>query len=152
MEESEALCAGVLKAFPGVKTYQTRVINFARKKGYVETIFHWKRRIIGINSPNTSVRNHAENQAMNTPIQGSAACIMKKTMVDIYEELPDQKDVDLALQVHDENVFLVPVGKEAEVARWVKGHMEKEIPGFNVPILAEPAAAPVWGDKKDIQV
>lgn len=151
LEEAEKLHAGVLKTFPGVKTYQQRVINFARKKGYVETIFHWKRRIIGINSPNSSVRRHAENQAMNTPIQGSAACIMKKTMVDIYEELPDRPGVDLALQVHDENVFLVPEGMEVEVARWVKGHMEKPIPGFNVPILAEPAAAPVWGEKKELQ-
>jgi len=152
LEEAEQICDGVLKTFPGVPKYQKRVINFARKNGYVETIFHWKRKIIGINSPNSSVRTHAENQAMNTPIQGSAACIMKKTMVAIYEELPDKPGVDLALQVHDENVFLVPLGTEVETARWVKGHMEKPIPGFNVPILAEPAAAVVWGEKKDIEV
>lgn len=152
LEEAEQILDGVLKTFPGVPKYQRRVVNFARKNGYVETIFHWKRKIIGINSPNSGVRRHAENQAMNTPIQGSAACIMKKTMVDIYEELPEKENVDLALQVHDENVFLVPTGTEAEVARWVKSHMEKPIPGFNVPILAEPAAAPVWGEKKDIAV
>lgn len=104
--------------YPRVTTFEREIIEFAEEHGYVKTLFGRKRFINGIDSKNKNIKSQAERMAVNTVIQGTAAEILKKVMVKIYEFLKDKEDIKLLLQVHDELIFEVKeeaVDKYSEV-------------------------------------
>lgn len=104
--EAKDLIAGYFKTYPGVKEYMERSIEAARDKGYVETVKGRKRMLPDIHSRNSVVRSYAERNAINAPIQGSAADIIKIAMVRIYEEMQSKAMRSrMIMQVHDELVF-----------------------------------------------
>ena len=105
-DEASQIITSYFKEYPGIKKYMDDTIAFAREHGYVETIMKRRRYISDINSSNGAVRGYAERNAINSPIQGSAADMIKKAMIDIYAEMKNQKlQSELILQVHDELVF-----------------------------------------------
>lgn len=103
-EEAKEIISKYHTRFPSVKKYMDDTINFARKTGYVETLFGRRRYIPEINSQNKTVRSNAERQAINMPIQGTAADMIKLAMIEIYNEIKD-KPIRMLLQVHDELIF-----------------------------------------------
>ena len=93
--------------YPRVTTFEREVIEFGEEHGYVKTLFGRKRYISGIDSKNKTIKSQAERMAVNTVIQGTAAEVLKKVMVKVYEVLKDKEDIALLLQVHDELIFEV---------------------------------------------
>ena len=116
-QEAKELIDGYFETYPQVKEYMDRSIQVARENGYVETIFHRKRFLPDINSRNAVVRGYAERNAINAPIQGSAADIIKVAMSLIYQRLQSNNlKAKMILQVHDELNFSVPEA-EKEIIR-----------------------------------
>ncbi|GIV27981.1 MAG: hypothetical protein KatS3mg027_1795 [Bacteroidia bacterium] len=104
--EAKEIIDNYFQQYPAIKSYMDKNIDFARKNGYVETIMGRRRYLNDINSSNATVRGFAERNAINAPIQGSAADIIKKAMIDIFAELKkNQLQTKMILQVHDELVF-----------------------------------------------
>ena len=93
--------------YPKVTSFEREVIEFGEEHGYVKTLFGRKRYINGINSKNKTIKSQAERMAVNTVIQGTAAEVLKKVMVKVYDVLKDKEDIALLLQVHDELIFEV---------------------------------------------
>ena len=111
-KEAKELIDGYFETYPQVKSYMDKSIQVAREHGYVETIFHRKRFLPDINSRNAVVRGYAERNAINAPIQGSAADIIKVAMARIYERFKAEGlKAKMILQVHDELNFSVPAKK-----------------------------------------
>ena len=111
------------------------------------TTFTGRRRAVpDINGTNGNLRAFAERVAMNTPIQGGSADIIKKAMIDIHAKIKGSDKIILVLQVHDELVFEVKAGHEAEAARLIKEGMENAFK-LNVPLRADIKAGPNWQDK-----
>ena len=105
-KEAAEFIDGYFKSFPGVKIYMVANIKLAREKGYVETIMGRRRNLPDINSNNGTVRGMAERNAINSPIQGSAADIIKLAMINIHHKIKNQNlRSRMILQVHDELVF-----------------------------------------------
>ena len=123
--------------FPGVKKYMDDVVRKAKKDGYVRTIFNRLRYIKGINSSNYHRRSFAERAAINTPIQGSAADIMKIAMIEVYNALKS-KDINakMLLQIHDEIVFEVDRAELNKIAKLVKNKMENAVE-LKVPVIVD---------------
>ena len=101
--------------YPRVTTFEKEVIEFGEEHGYVKTLFGRKRYISGIDSKNKTIKAQAERMAVNTVIQGTAAEVLKKVMLKVYETLKDKDDIALLLQVHDELIFEV---KESSVEKY----------------------------------
>ena len=93
--------------YPKVTSFEREVIEFGEENGYVKTLFGRKRYISGIDSKNKTIKSQAERMAVNTVIQGTAAEVLKKVMVKVYDVLKDKEDIALLLQVHDELIFEV---------------------------------------------
>ena len=93
--------------YPRVTSFEREVIEFGEEHGYVKTLFGRKRYISGIDSKNKTIKSQAERMAVNTVIQGTAAEVLKKVMVKVYDVLKDKEDITLLLQVHDELIFEV---------------------------------------------
>ena len=125
------------KSYPGVKAYMDRVIAEAREKGYVETIFGRKRFLPDINSKNAVARGLAERNAINAPIQGSAADIIKLAMIAVSRRLDGEGlRSRMVLQVHDELVFDVVAEERDRIVDLVKQEME-QVCTLKVPLLTE---------------
>ncbi len=138
--------------FSGVKMYMKEVKRQAKKKGYVETMFNRRRYIPDINSRNYHRRRFAERTAINTPIQGSAADIMKMAMIDLYDALSrTELAAHLLLQVHDEVVLEVEKEDLAETAALVKEKMENTV-SLTVPLIVDIQVGENWRDKKNYEV
>lgn len=103
--------------YPRVTTFEKEVIEFGEEHGYVKTLFGRKRYISGIDSKNKTIKAQAERMAVNTVIQGTAAEVLKKVMLKVYETLKDKDDIALLLQVHDELIFEV---EESSVEKYSK--------------------------------
>ena len=117
-KEAKELIDGYFETYPGVKAYMDKSIQVAQEKGYVETIFHRKRFLPDINSRNAVVRGYAERNAINAPIQGSAADIIKVAMARIYQRFQAEGiQAKMILQVHDELNFSVPVNEKRACRR-----------------------------------
>ena len=130
-KEAKELIDGYFETYPQVKSYMDKSIQVAREHGYVETIFHRKRFLPDINSRNAVVRGYAERNAINAPIQGSAADIIKVAMARIYERFKAEGlKAKMILQVHDELNFSVPA-KEKEIVEQVV------IEEMHVPLKAD---------------
>ena len=103
--------------YPRVTTFEKEVIEFGEEHGYVKTLFGRKRYISGIDSKNKTIKAQAERMAVNTVIQGTAAEVLKKVMLKVYETLKDKDDIALLLQVHDELIFEV---EESSVEKYLE--------------------------------
>lgn len=142
--EAKELIDGYFETYPGIKTYMDKAILQAKEKGYVETIFGRKRYLSDINSQNSVVRGYAERNAINAPIQGSAADIIKVAMIRIQQQLEQQQlRTRMTLQVHDELIFSVPAGELETVKKLVVGEMERAI-SLRVPLIAECGVGNNW--------
>ena len=140
--EAKALMDGYFDTFPRVKDYMERAKETARQNGYVETFFHRRRYLPDINSANATVRGFAERNAINAPIQGSAADIIKLAMVRIFKRFNDEGiRSKMILQVHDELNFSVCPGEEEKVERIVMEEMQGAYK-LRVPLVADCG----WGD------
>ena len=124
--------------YPRVTTFEKEVIEFGEEHGYVKTLFGRKRYISGIDSKNKTIKAQAERMAVNTVIQGTAAEILKKVMLKVYETLKDKDDIALLLQVHDELIFEVEessVEKYSEIlADIMKNTVKLEDVNLNINI------------------
>lgn len=136
-KEAKELIDGYFETYPQVKSYMDMSIQVAREHGYVETIFHRKRFLPDINSRNAVVRGYAERNAINAPIQGSAADIIKVAMARIYERFKAEGlKAKMILQVHDELNFSVPAKEKEIVEQVVIEEMEKAY-RMHVPLKAD---------------
>jgi len=132
--ESKIMIESYFENYPGLKTYMSNQIDFARAKGYVETIMGRRRYLQNINSQNNMLRSGSERNAINAPIQGSAADIIKIAMIRIYDEFKIQSlKSKMLLQVHDELVFDVHKKEKELVKKIVKNTMESAVK-LDVPL------------------
>ena len=136
-QEAKELIDGYFETYPQVKEYMDKSIQVAREQGYVETIFHRKRFLPDINSRNGVVRGYAERNAINAPIQGSAADIIKVAMAHIYQRFQAYNlKAKMILQVHDELNFSVPEAEKELVQKIVIEEMEQAY-RMHVPLKAD---------------
>lgn len=141
-KEAKELIDGYFETYPQIKAYMDKSIQTAREKGYVETVFHRKRYLSDINSRNAVVRGYAERNAINAPIQGSAADIIKVAMINIHEQFKVRNiKATMILQVHDELNFSVPAEEKELVEYIVITEMEKAY-RMHVPLKADSG----WGN------
>lgn len=134
--------------YPGIKNYMETVVREAKDKGYVETLFKRRRELPDINSRNFNVRNFAERTAINSPIQGSAADILKIAMINLDKALIEGDfKTKMLLQVHDEIVLEVPENEIENIQALVKEVMEAAIE-MTVPLLAEESYGKTWYEAK----
>ena len=142
--ESKLIIENYFKEFPRVKKYMENNIEKAKKLGYVETILKRKRFLHNINSGNATMRGFDERNAINAPIQGSAADIIKIAMINIHKEMvkANMRSM-LLLQVHDELVFDMAKDEEQELKELVQHKMTKAI-DFNVPLKIEIGVGENW--------
>ena len=142
--EAKQLIDGYFETFPRVKQYMEQSIEVAREKGYVETLNGRKRMLPDINSHNSVVRGYAERNAINAPIQGSAADIIKIAMVRIFDRFEREGlQAKMILQVHDELNFTVPLTEIGTVSRIVKEEMERAAT-LRVPLIADTGTGSNW--------
>ncbi len=137
-----------LKTYPGVKEYMSNVIREAKENGYVTTLLNRRRYIPEMTSRNFNLRSFGERTAMNTPIQGSAADIIKKAMIDVAARL--EKEIltsKLLLQVHDELIFDVPKEEIDKMKSIVPDVMEHAFK-LDVPLKVDYSFGPTWYDAK----
>jgi DNA polymerase I len=137
-----------LASYPGVKDYMDDIIHSAKQKGYVTTLLQRRRYIPEITHRNFNIRSFAERTAMNTPIQGSAADIIKKAMIDMAEALKDYGlKTRLLLQVHDELIFEAPEEEIETLKKLVPDVMENALE-LKVPLKVDYSYGPTWFDAK----
>ena len=147
-KEAKAYIETYFERYPGIKDYMERVVREARDKGYVETLFKRRREIPDINSRNFNVRGFAERTAINSPIQGSAADILKIAMIHLDQALEaGAYKTKMLLQVHDEIVLQVPTDELAAIKALVKETMESAIE-LAVPLEADENEGKTWYEAK----
>ena len=151
-KEAEDYIEKYFDRFSGVDDYMDDVTEQAKEEGYVTTIFDRRRYIPDINSSNYHKRSFARRTAINTPIQGSAADIMKLAMIDVYDALQDSSvEANLLLQVHDELVLEVKNEDLEEAASLVKEKMEETV-SIDVPLTVDLQVGDNWRDKEDFPI
>lgn len=134
--------------FPGVKQFMEDIVKQAKKDGYVTTLLNRRRYLPEINSRNFNLRSFAERTAMNTPIQGSAADIIKLAMIDMHQQIIEKKlETKLLLQVHDELVFEVPEHELNTMQELIKQVMENAMV-LKVPLQVDINYGKSWYDAK----
>ena len=142
--EAKELIDGYFATYPDVKRYMDESIQRAKEAGYVETIFGRKRYLSDINSQNSVVRGYAERNAINAPIQGSAADIIKIAMIRIQNRIEKENlQMKMTLQVHDELNFSVPENEVEVAKKLVVEEMENAIQ-LNVPLIADCGVGANW--------
>jgi len=143
-KEASEIIQNYFREYPGIKAYMNSQIEFARKNGYVETMLGRRRYLRDINSSNSVVRGFAERNAINAPIQGSSADMIKIAMIRIHEQLTAQKlQSKMILQVHDELVFDVLKPELEQVQHLVLQGM-KDALKLDVPVLVEMSTGTNW--------
>lgn len=147
-KKAKAFIDDYLASFPGVKQYMSDIVKDAKALGYVETLLHRRRYIPDITSRNFNLRGFAERTAMNTPIQGSAADIIKLAMVKFAEKMKDTTyQAKLLLQVHDELIFEVPKSEVESFSEFVEDIMENALQ-LDVPLKVDSSYGATWYDAK----
>lgn len=143
-KESAELIDAYYKTYPKLKSYMSEQVDFARQNGYVQTVLGRRRYLKDINSANMMVKSGAERNAVNAPIQGSAADIIKIAMINIYKKLTSEKmKSKMLLQVHDELVFDVHHSELEKMKQLVKYEMENAIK-LDVPLDVEIGVGKNW--------
>jgi DNA polymerase-1 len=132
--------------YSGIKKYMKDIVAFAQQHGYVETLLGRKREMLDINSSIFPVRNAAQRAAVNMPIQGTAADMIKTAMIEIDKQLPKvSHESRMLLQVHDELVFEVPDDEIEKVSKLVKTTMEN-VYKLDVPIVVDIETGNNWNE------
>jgi DNA polymerase-1 len=143
-KEAAEIIDNYFAQYPGIKQYMNDTMNFARENGYVCTLMGRRRYLRDINSANATVRGFAERNAINAPIQGSAADMIKIAMINIHREFKAQKlDARMTMQVHDELVFDVPNHEIEKVKPIIMENMKNAIK-TSVPIMVEIGTGLNW--------
>jgi len=147
VEKARAYIETYFERYPEIRAYMERVVEAAREKGYVQTLYGRRCAIADINHRVPSRRNAAERQAINAPVQGTAADIMKRAMIRIDRELARAGlGARMLLQVHDELVFEVPEAEVERTADLVRGLMEQAAPQLTVPLEVELGWGRSWAE------
>ncbi len=147
-DEARELMANYFAAFPGIKTFMQHAIESARKTGYAENLFGRRRPISDLGHSNRFVREAAERLAINTPVQSTAADLIKKAMIVIAEKLREAKMASrMVLQIHDELLFEVAPGEEAALERLAKDAMENVVK-LKVPLKVDGHFGRNWNECK----
>ncbi len=137
-----------LEEYSGIKSYMDSIVEMAKEKGYVSTMFGRRRYIKELSSSNYMIREFGKRAAMNTPIQGTAADIMKIAMINVYKELKRQNlKSKIVLQVHDEMLIETLEEEKEQVKRILEQGMENAAV-LKVPLIAEISEATTWYDCK----
>jgi DNA polymerase-1 len=144
-KEAAGIIENYFEKYPRIKAYMDESIEIARERGYVETIMGRRRYLRDINSSNHTVRGFAERNAINAPIQGSAADMIKIAMINIYNDFKSKNITSkMLLQVHDELVFDVLLDEMEIVKPIIAHHMKHAIPTLTVPIEIEMGIGKNW--------
>ncbi|HCZ0066878.1 TPA: DNA polymerase I [Staphylococcus aureus] len=147
-KKAKAFIDDYLASFPGVKQYMSDIVKDAKALGFVETLLHRRRYIPDITSRNFNLRGFAERTAMNTPIQGSAADIIKLAMVKFAQKMKETTyQAKLLLQVHDELIFEVPNSEVDSFSEFVEEIMENALQ-LDVPLKVDSSYGATWYDAK----
>lgn len=141
--EAKELIEGYFKSYGKVKEYMEQSINLAKERGYVETIMGRRRYLKDIHSSNAIVRGNAERNAINAPIQGSAADLIKLAMVNIHKQLNEKYKTKMILQVHDELIFDVYKPELEEIKNIVRKEMEQVV-NLSVPLSVDIGIGNNW--------
>lgn len=137
-----------LEKYEGVKTFMNDIVEEAKEKGYVETLYHRRRYITELSSNNYMVRQFGTRAAMNTPIQGTAADIMKIAMIKVFNKLKEEKlDAKIILQIHDELLIECKIEQKERVKQILKECMEQAVK-LSIPLEVEVSEAGNWYDVK----
>jgi len=143
--EAKMLIATYFERYPGVREYIDRTLQMARTRGYVETLVGRRRWFRELGERSGAQRGAEERAAINMPVQGTAADIIKAAMISIHREIPERfPKASMLLQVHDELVFEVPADQAEELAGWVKKIMESAFSLGDVPLLVETGVGANW--------
>lgn len=145
--EAAAYMEAYFAQYPGIKTFMEAQKAFARTHGYVETILKRQVPIVDINNRNAPRRNFAERQAINAPLQGSSADIIKRAMIDLYRDIPQDK-ARMILQVHDELVFEIAEGDLDTLIPEIRKRMESAAT-LSVPLVVDVGIGHNWGALQD---
>ncbi len=136
------------KKYSGVKKWIEETLNFARKEGYVKTLLNRIRYLPEINSKNVQIRSFAERIAINTPIQGTSADIIKVAMLNIHRKLNEEKlKTKMLLQIHDDLLFEVPLNELEKAKKIIKNEMETAV-NLSIPVLVDIKFGKNWRDMK----
>jgi len=146
-KEASKFIAAYFERYSGVKKYLDRQVAEVRETGFTRTLFGRVRPIPEINSPQPNLRNFAERTAMNTPMQGAAADLIKLAMIELDERLADGFESQMILQVHDELLFEAPEKEIPRLTKLVKEVMEGARK-LRVPLLVDTKVGPNWRDMK----
>jgi len=153
LKECENIIANLKAGYPGLTRWQNQAKACAANTCYTETWLGRRRYLMGMLSEEWGKRSFAERCALNTPIQGTAAEILKLACGRIVQGLPERPWLKPLLQIHDELVFELPAAKVAEAVDFIKSCMEAQpFPDFDVPIVAEAAAGTDFGNLKELGV
>ena len=151
VDEATQFIDSYFARYPKVKSFIDKINKELSKKGSVSTILGRKRNLPDFNSPNPHIRDFARRQAVNAPIQGSCADLIKVAMLRIYNEFKEKKlKAHLIIQIHDELIFDVPADELKEVAEIVKKNMQEAI-RLKVPVKVNLKAGKNWGQTKEIK-
>ena len=146
--EARSYIDNYLAHYSGVKSYMHHVVKEAREKGYTQTIYGRRRRIPELTSDNYNVRQSGERIALNTPIQGTAADLIKLAMIRVHKVLHDNyPEAKLLLQVHDELIVECPEAIAPQVSQLISREME-QVAELSVPLVAEAKWGKSWYDAK----
>lgn len=141
--EAKQLIDTYYETYPVLKKYIENQINMAREQGFVETILGRRRYLKDINSRNAIVKGHAERNAINAPIQGSAADIIKIAMINLHEKIKNEFEAKMLLQVHDELIFDVPKSELNTIKPIIKEIMESAIK-LSIPLVVDIGVGENW--------
>ena len=147
-KKAEQYIEQYLEKYKGVKKFMDEIVEKAKQQGYVETLFHRRRYIPELSSNNYMVRQFGARAAMNTPIQGTAADIMKIAMIEVNKKLEEEKlNAKLILQIHDELLIECKIEEKEEVKKILKESMENAVK-LTIPLEVEVSEANNWYDVK----
>ncbi len=146
--QAQSYINAYLEKYAGVKAWMARIIEEARRNGYVTTLLNRRRYLPEIKAPNTAVRGFAERTAMNTPIQGTSADIIKLAMIQLARLFKEKSwKTRMLLQVHDDLLFEVPEKELDRVAKPIQHVMENAL-SLSVPLVVDLKKGPNWADMK----
>jgi len=152
VDDCSAIIANLKAGYPALTTWQEETKQDAARKMYTETWLGRRRYLPNIRSDNWGLKSFAERCALNTPIQGTAADILKLAIVRVLEGLPSRPWLKPILQIHDELTFIIPKGKLIESVQFIRDCMEKQpFSEFDLPLVAEASAGETFGNLEELE-
>ena len=152
MFDAKNFIENYMEKYPAIRQYTESMIEYGKDKGYVRTISGRKRMVPELTSKNANIRKHGERVAVNTPVQGSAADIIKNAMIRVYDFLNDHPEYKtrMILQVHDELMFEMPLSSCDEIIPKIRSMMENVDYSLNVPLKVDVKEGPNWKEMTGI--